>query len=126
MTTHRTTKRASIRITHHDAVEGAAPALDADNPPNGIDYLFQEKQDDVSTLNHSLPDANSKTRLTQDLDSAFEPHREKNTVIDMDSTIKVRRGRQKLCNSINTTTGKPYKLRSDGAGCHIAGHRVKL
>ena len=119
-------QKSEHSATYHDAVEETAPSLDADNPPNSIDDLFQEEPVDVSSLNLYLPDANSKTQLAQGLDGAFEPHQEENAVMDIDGAMKVRRERKKLCGSTNTRTGKPCKRPSDGPGCHLAGHRVEL
>ena len=122
-------QKSEHEATLHDAVEETAPALNADNPSNNIDDLFQEKQVDVSTLNLFSSDLNSETRLAQDLDSAFEPHREENVVVDTDGAMKKRREKKKrreLCGSTNTRTGEPCKLQIGGAGCRIAGHRVEL
>ena len=112
--------------THHDAVDGTVPAQDVDNPFKNIDDLIEEKQVDVPAPDFSLPIANSKKRLAQDTDSAPEPRRGKNAVIDGDGAMKVPGGGKKLCGSTNTKTGIPCKLSFNGAACRIAGHRVEV
>ena len=116
-------QKSEHSATHHGAVEGTALAPDAANPPKGIDDLFQEKQVDVSNPNLSHPAANSHRRFPHDFDSAFGAD---NAVMHKDGAMQVRREGKKLCGSTNTRTGKPCKLRSSGAGCHIAGHRLEL
>ena len=109
--------------TYHDAVDKTVPAQDVDDPSKNVDDLIEEKQVDVPAPGFSLPVANSKKRLAQDMDSASEPRRGKNAVIDGDGAMKVQGGGKKLCGSTNTKTGMPC---SNRAGCRIAGHRVEV
>ena len=118
-------QKSEQSATHHDAVDATVPAQDVDKPPNNMDDLIEEKQVDVPPPDLSLPVANSRKRLAQDTDSAFEPHRGKNAVTDGDGAMQGQGGGKKLCGSTNTKSGIPCRLPSNGAGCRIAGHRVQ-